>query len=73
VVITAVAAMGERGRTTRWDWLIVPAPWAGWILTSVSRACMIKRTNGARRVSDGASLSSVSVCLAVSTLEGVDC
>ena len=28
VVITAVAAMGGRGQTTGWDWLIVPAPGA---------------------------------------------
>jgi len=29
VVITAVAAMGGRGQTTGWDWLIVHAPGAG--------------------------------------------
>jgi len=47
VVITAVATMGWRGRTTGWDWLIIPTPGADWILTSVSRASMMKRTNGA--------------------------
>jgi len=34
VVVTAVAAMGGRGRTTGWDWLIVPAPGAGVIVTN---------------------------------------
>jgi len=38
-----------------------PAAGGGWILTSVSRASMIKGTNGTRRVGGGASLSSVSV------------
>jgi len=70
VVITAVAAMGRRGRTTGWDWLIVPAPGAGWILTSVSRPSMVKRTNGARGVGGGASLMGVSVSPAVLTLGG---
>jgi len=70
VVITAVAAMGGRGQTTGWDWLIVPAPGAGGILTSVSRASMMKRTNGARGVGGGASLMGVSVSPAVLTLGG---
>jgi len=70
VVITAVAAMGGRGRTTGWDWLIVPAPGAGGILTSVSRASMIKRTNEARGVGGRASLMGVSVSPAVLTLGG---
>jgi len=73
VVITAVAAIGGRGRTTRWDWLIVPAPGAGWILTSVSRASMMKHTNGARQVGGGAPLGRVSVSPAVSRLGGVAC
>jgi len=68
VVITAVAAMGGRGRTTGWDWLIIPAPGAGGILTSVSRASMVKRPNEARGVAGGASLMGVSVPLVVSTL-----
>jgi len=70
VVVTAVAAMGGRGRTTGWDWLIVPAPGAGGILTSVSRASMMKRTDWARRVGGGASLMGVSVSPAVLTLGG---
>jgi len=70
VVITAVAAMGGRGRTTGWDWLIVPAPGAGGILTSVSRASMMKHTNGARGVGGRASLMGVSVSPAVLTLGG---
>jgi len=70
VVITAVAAMGGRGRTTGWDWLIVPAPGAGGILISVRRASMVKRTNGTRRVGCGASLMGVSVSPTVSTLGG---
>ena len=68
VVTTAVTSMGGRGRTTGWDWLIVPAPGAGWILASVSRASMVKRTNGARGVGGGASLMGVSVSPAVLTL-----
>jgi len=68
VVTTAVTAMGGRGRTTGWDWLIVPAPGAGWILASVSRASMMKRTNGARGVGGGASLMGVSVSPAILTL-----
>jgi len=71
VVVTAVAAMGERGRATGWDWLIVSAPGAGGILTSVSRASMVKRTNGARGVGGGASLMGVSVSPAVSALGGL--
>jgi len=70
VVTTAVTAMGGRGRTTEWDWLIVPAPGAGCILASVSRVSMMKRTNGARGVGGGASLMGVSVPPAVLTLEG---
>jgi len=70
VVTTAVTAMGGRGQTTGWDWLIVPAPGAGWILASVSRASMVKRTNGARGVGGGASLIGVSVSPAVLTLGG---
>jgi len=70
VVTTAVTAMGGRGRTTGWDWLIVPAPGAGGILASVSRASMMKRTNGARGVGGGASLMGVSVSPAVLTLGG---
>ena len=61
---------GGRGRTTGWDWLIVPAPGAGWILASVSSASMVKRTNGARGVGGGASLMGVSVSPAVLTLGG---
>jgi len=68
VVTTAVTAMGGRGRTTGWDWLIVPAPGAGWILASVSRASMVKRTNGARGVGGRASLMGVSVSPAILTL-----
>ena len=60
--------MGGRGRTTGWDWLIVPAPGAGWILASVSRASMVKRTNGARGVGGGASLMGVSVSPTVPAL-----
>jgi len=70
VVTTAVTAMGGRGRTTGWDWLIVPAPGAGWILASVRRASMMKRTNGARGVGGGASLMGVSVSPTVLTLGG---
>jgi len=70
VVVTAVAGMEGRGRTTGWDWLIVPAPGAGGILTSVRRASMVKRTNGARRVGCGALLMGVSVSPTVSTLRG---
>jgi len=70
VVVTAVAAMGGRGRTTGWDWFIVPAPGAGGILTSVRRASKVKRTNGARRVGGGASLIGVSVSPTVLTLGG---
>jgi len=70
VVTTAVTAMGGRGRTTGWDWLIVPVPGAGWILASVSRASMMKRTNGARGVGGGASLMGVSVSPAGLTLGG---
>jgi len=73
VVITAVAAMGGRGRTTGWDWLIVPAPRAGSILTSVSRPSMVKHTNGARQVGGGATLMGVSVSPTVSTLGGEAC
>jgi len=68
VVITAVAAMGGRGPATGWDWLIVSAPGAGGILTSVSRASMMKRTNGARGVGGWASLMGVSGSPTVSTL-----
>jgi len=70
VVITAVAAMGGRGWATGRDWLIVSAPEAGGILTSVSRASMVKRTNGARGVGGRASLMGLSVSPAVSTLGG---
>jgi len=70
VVTTAVTAMGGRGRTTGQDWLIVPAPGAGWILASVSHASMMKRTNGERGVGGGASLMGVSVSRAVLTLGG---
>jgi len=70
VVTTAVTAMGGRGRTTGQDWLIVPAPGAGRILASMSRASMVKRTNGARGVGGGASLMGVSVSLAGLTLGG---
>ena len=73
VVITAVAAMGGRGRTTGRDWLIVPAPGAGCVLTSVCHTSMVKRTNGARRVGGRASLSSVSVSPAVCTPRGAAC
>jgi len=70
VVTTAVTAMGGRGQTTGWNWLIVPAPGAGWILASVSRASMVKRTNGACGVGGGASLMGMSVSPAVLTLGG---
>jgi len=70
MVVTAVAAMGGRGRTTGWDWLIVPDPGAGGILASVSRAIMVKCTNGARGGGGGASLMGVSVSPAVLTLAG---
>ena len=70
VVVTAVTAMGGRGRTRGWDGLIVPARGAGGILASVSRASMMKRTNGARGVGGGASLMGVSVSPAVLTLGG---
>jgi len=73
VVITEVAVMGGRGWTTGWDWLIVPAPGIGWILISVSRVSMVKRTNRARRVAGGASLSSMSVSPTASTLGGAAC
>jgi len=53
VIITAVAAMGGRGQTTGWDWLIVPAPGAGGILPAMRRASMVKRTNRARQVGGG--------------------
>ena len=62
--------MGERGRTTGCDWLIVRAPGAGGILASVRRASMVKRTNGARQVGCGASLMGVSVSPTVLTLRG---
>jgi len=62
--------MGGRGQTTGWDWLIVPAPGAGWILASVSRASIVKRTNGPRGVGGRASLMGVSVSPAVLTLGG---
>ena len=70
VVVTAVAAMGGRGRATGRDWLIVSTPGAGRILTSGSRASMVKRTNRARRVGGGASLMGVSVSPTVSSLGG---
>ena len=70
VVITAVAEMGGRGRETGRDWLIVSAPGAGGILTSVSRASMVKRTNEAHGVGGRASLMGVSVPPAVFTLGG---
>jgi len=70
VVTTAVTAMGGRGRTTGWDWLIVRPHAAGWILASVSRASMVKRTNGARGVGGRASLMGVSVSPAVLKLGG---
>jgi len=70
VVVTAVAAMGGRGRATGWDWLIVSAPEAGGILTSVRRASMVNRTSGACWVGGGASLMGVSVSPTVSTRGG---
>ena len=72
-VVTAVTAMGGRVRATGWDWLVVSAPGAGGILTSVSRASMMKRTNGARRVCGGASLMGASVSPAVSAVGGSGC
>jgi len=60
---------GEVMATGR-DWLVVSAPGAGGILRSVSRASMMKRTDGTRGVGCGASLMSVSVSPAVSTLGG---
>jgi len=71
VVVTAVAATGGRGRTTGRDWLIVPAPGARGILTSVRRTSMVKRTNGARGVGGGVSLMAVSVPPAVLPLRGL--
>ena len=71
VVVTAVAAMREPGRATGWDWLILSALRAGGILTSVSHARMMKRTNGARSMASGASLVGVSVSPAVSTRGGL--
>jgi len=62
---------GGRGRTTGRDWLIVPAPGAGGILTSVRCTSMVKHTNGARGVGGGASLMGVSVSPAVLTLGGL--
>ena len=73
MVITAVAAMGGRGSTTGWDWLIVPAPRAGCLLTSVNRTSMMKRTNRAGWVGGGVSLSSVSVSPVVSILGRASC
>jgi len=70
VVVTAVPAIGGRGRTTGWDCLIVPAPEACGILASVRRASMVKRSNGAHPVGCGASLMGVSVSPTVSTLGG---
>ena len=70
MVVTAVAAMGGRGRTTGWDWLIFPAPGAGGIVTSVRRASMVKHTNGARGVGGMVSMMDVSVSPIVSTLGG---
>jgi len=70
-VVTAVAAMGGRGRGIGWDWLIVSAPGAGGILTSVRRASMVKRTDGARWVGGRASLMSVSVSPTVLKLGGL--
>ena len=61
---------GGRGRTTGWDWLVVSAPGAGWIMTSVSHASIVKPTNGARQVGSGASLIGVSTSPPVSTLGG---
>jgi len=62
--------MGGRGRTTGWGCLIVPAPGAGGIQTSVSRASLMMRTNGACGVGGGPSLCSVSVSPAVLALGG---
>ena len=73
MVITAVAAMGGQGRTTRRDWLIVSAPGAGGILTSVRRTSMMKRTDGARRVGGRATLGSLSISPTVLTLGGAAC
>ena len=70
VVVTAVAALGGRGRAIGRDWVIVSAAGAGGILTSVSHASMMKRTNGARVVAGGASLMDVSVSPAVSRRGG---
>jgi len=71
VVVTAVAAMGGTGRATGSDWLIVSAPGPGGILTSVSCASMVKRTNGARWVGGGVSLIGVSRSPTLSTLGGL--
>jgi len=70
VVVTAVTALGGRGRATGWDWLIVSAPGAGRILAHVGRASMMKRTNGTSEVGGGASLMGVPVSPTVSTLGG---
>ena len=62
---------GGRVTNTRWDWLIVSALGTCGILTSVSRASMVKCTNGARGVGSGASLMGVSVSPAISALGGL--
>jgi len=66
--VTAIAAMGGRGRATGHHWLTVATPGGGGILTPLSSASMVTRTNGARRVGGGASLMGMSVSPAVSTL-----
>jgi len=70
VVITAVAEMGGRGRTTGWDGLIVPALGAGWILTSVRRGSMVMPTYGARRVGGRAAQGGLCVSPTVLALGG---
>ena len=73
MVVTAVTPMGGRGRTAGWDGFMVPAAGARGILASVSRASMVKCTNGACRVAGGGSLSSVSVSPGVLTPGGAAC
>jgi len=71
VVIRAFAAMGGRGRATGRACLIVSAPGARGIPTSVRCASMMKQTNKESGVRGGTLLSSVSVSPAALTLGGV--
>ena len=62
--------MVGRGQTAGWDRLMVSAPGASGILTSVSRTSIMKRPNGACQVGGGASLMGVAVSPTVSTRGG---